>query len=1075
MQGYYRHPTVHHDTVVFVCEDDLWSVPLDGGTARRLTANLSMASMPAISPDGQLLAFIGSEEGPLDLYVMPAVGGEATRLTYQSALPRRPIWTPAGNDILYSSDAIEAFWRKRWLWSIPVTGGNPTRLLQYGVASEISFGPRKAVVLGRHTGDSWRWKRYRGGTIGSFWVDTTGNAKYFELVPTDGNLADPMWIGKRIYFLSDHEGIANLYSCTPRGQDLRRHTHHDDFYCRAARTDSKHIVYHAGADIFAFDVQEETTWKVAIELHSPRTQRRRRFVSPARYLQDVALRPDANALALITRGKFFTMGNWEGPALQHGEREGVRYRLAQWLPDQKHLVVVSDADGEEAIEVHRDVAGTRVHRIKGIDIGRPTGLIVSPMDDQVVLRNHRFELIHINLKTEKMRVLDKSRHSPIFGMAWSPDGRWIAYSLATTERTHSIKLCRLSTGKTYHVTPPEFRDIAPAWDPQGNYLYFLSYREFNPVYDELHFDLGFPKAMRPMLVLLQEDLPNPFMPRPIPVDGEHEEKKNGKKAPRLPRGIPIDLKNISHRVLALPVPEGRYGQIAGVENKAIYTAFPVVGTIAPRRRFDSGESTGTLLAFDFKEQKQETLITDIHSFVLNHEANVMAYRVRDRVRVIKSGEKPRERDKDKSEGTSRQSGWIDLDRMKVSLMPPAEWRQMFREAWRLQRDYFWNEEMSGVDWRAVYRQYLPLLDRVGSRGEFSDLVWEMQGELGTSHCYEIGGDYRRGPLYAQGYLGADFDYDDKAGGYRITYLPHGDSWEATQSPPVHRPGAYLREGDLVLAVNGQRLSRDCAPSQLLVQMANTELELLVRFKGSTRSRTVTVKPLSNETMLRYRDWVRRNRDYVHQQTNDQVGYVHIPNMTGWGYAEFHRGWLTELYHPGLIIDVRYNGGGHVSPLILEKLARRRIGYDVRRWGEPEPYPSESVLGPLVALTNECAGSDGDIFSHSFKLMKLGPLIGTRTWGGVIGISPQSAFVDGGHTTQPGYSFWFEDVGWRIENYGTEPDIEVDIAPQDYAVDRDPQLDRAIAEITKQLKVAPPAIPDFGPPPKLNVPKLPPRP
>ena len=1072
MEGYYRHPTIHGDRVVCVCEDDLWTVPLQGGIARRLTANLSMAVMPALSPDGQRLAFIGSEEGPLDIYVMPADGGEACRLTYQSALPRRPIWSPDGREILYSSDVHEPFWRKRWLWAVPATGGLPRRLTQYGVANEISFGPRKGVVLGRHTGESWRWKRYRGGTMGSFWIDPSGTGTFRPLKPAVGNVADPMWIGNRIYFIGDQEGIGNIYSCNSKGGDIQRHTHHEDFYCRAARTDGKRIVYHAGADIYVYDVREDRGWKVAIDLRSPRTQRHRRFVSPSRYLQDVSLRPDGHALALVSRGKCFTMGNWEGPALQHGAREGVRYRLAHYLHDQKHIVAVSDEDGEEALEVYRDASGSAHRRLKGLNIGRPTGLIVSPNANEVVLRNHRFELIHVNLKSGAMRVLDKSRHSPIFGMAWSPDGRWVAYSLATTERTHSIKICRLSTGKTYGVTPPEFRDIAPAWDPLGRYLYFLSYREFNPVYDELHFDLGFPKAMRPMIVLLQNDLPNPFVPIPVPVGVDDREEGEKKKTRR--RGIRIDVKDIAARVLALPIPEGRYGQIAGVEHKVLYTMFPVVGSMTPRRKPDTGEMTGVLYAYDFRELKQEPLISDIHSFQLDPDCTTMVYRVRDRVRVVKAGEKPRERDKERSDAPSRHSGWIDLERMKVAISPPAEWRQMFREAWRLQRDYFWNEEMSGVDWRAIYNRYRPLLDRVGSRGEFSDLVWEMQGELGTSHCYEIGGDYRRGPLYAQGYLGADYEYDKRSGGYRITYIPEGDPWDASQSAPVRRPGAFLEVGDVLVAIGGQRLTPEAPPSLVLVHQANSEVEVVVQKKGARRPVTVNVIALSSETMLRYRDWVRKNRDYVQRQTKDQVGYVHIPNMMGWGYAEFHRGWLTELYHPGLIIDVRYNGGGHVSPLILEKLARRRIGYDIRRWGEPEPYPSESVLGPLIAITNECAGSDGDIFSHSFKLMKLGPLVGTRTWGGVIGISPQSAFVDGGHTTQPGYSFWFEDVGWRVENYGTEPDIEVEIAPQDYATGRDPQLDKAIELMLRQLKSTPPAIPDFGPPPKLHLPTLPPR-
>jgi len=1061
--------------IVFVCEDDLWAVSVEGGIARRLTSNLGAVSFPGFSPDGTLLAFTGREEGPGEVYCMPAPGGEAKRLTYQGSDGEVIGWKPDGTEILYTSNAEEAF--QSWLWSISPEGGSPRRL-PYGPANHISYGKSGGVIIGRLTRDPARWKRYRGGTAGRLWIDVEGDNEFRPLMPADGNFTTPMWIGERIYFISDHEGIGNIYSCLPSGEALRRVTHQEEYYCRWAQTDGKRIVYHAGAELYVYDVESDTDARVSVEFQSPRVQRQRKFVDTSDYLQEFATHPDGHALALTVRGKLFSMANWEGAVLQHGERDGVRYRQSQWLSDGKRLVTISDTDGEEAIEIHcRDGSQAPV-RFTELDIGRSTGFAVSPKKDQIALRNHRFELLLIDLDTRELRQLDKSPYNGIAGVSWSPDGRWIAYGFPSTERTISIKICRVETGESWMVTPPEFDDVSPAWDPDGNYLYFLSFREFNPVYDSLHFDLGFPLAMRPLLVTLRKELPNPFVPVPRPLHDqeEKEESAEGKvkeKKDEKDKKIEIDFEDIHQRVVAFPYPEGHYGQIAGIKEKAIFTSFPVEASLQSPGTEGDAEPTGTLHVYDFREQKKDTIVTGIDDFVLSQDGKTLVYRAGDRLRVLKAGEKPEDEDKSDEDGrASRRSGWIDLERVKASIVPVAEWRQMYREAWRLQRDYFWTEDMSDVDWERVYQRYLPLLERIATRAEFSDLMWEMQGELGTSHAYEFGGDYRESPNYAQGFLGADFVFDEETDGYRITHIVEGDAWEEMKDSPLNEPGINVREGDILLAIGGQRVSRERLPGELLVNLDGQEIELTFLDAEDNEKRTVTIKALRSESELRYREWVSKNREYVHEKTDGKVGYVHIPDMGGRGYAEFHRSYLAELSYPGMIIDVRFNSGGHVSPLILEKLARRRIGYNVRRWGAPRPYPSDSVMGPLVALTNESAGSDGDIFCHCFKLMKLGLLIGKRTWGGVIGISPHQAFVDGGLTTQPEHPFWFVDVGWKVENYGTDPDIEVEYRPQDYMADRHPQLDRAIEEILRQMEENPPRLPDFDERPRLTLPTLP---
>jgi tricorn protease len=416
---------------------------------------------------------------------------------------------------------------------------------------------------------------------------------------------------------------------------------------------------------------------------------------------------------------------------------------------------------------------------------------------------------------------------------------------------------------------------------------------------------------------------------------------------------------------------------------------------------------------------------------------------------------------------------VDLDRMRIAVVPGDEWRQMFREAWRLQRDQFWTPDMSGVDWAAVHDRWLPLVDRVATRAEFSDLLWEMQGELGTSHSYEMGGDYRPIPAWHQGFLGADLALDRRTGRWVVSRVPRGDPWDPKRAAPLSAPGVEVPAGSALLAVDGMEVGRGRSPEQCLVNRADQVVRLLVRTPAGKR-RTVSVRMLRSEYPLRYRDWVVANRERVHRESGGRVGYVHVPDMGANGYAEFHRAYRREVERDGLIVDVRFNGGGHVSQLLLEKLLRRRIGYDRSRWGTPTPYPSHAPLGPMVAITNEYAGSDGDMFSHAFKLYGLGPLIGKRTWGGVVGIWPRHALVDGTVTTQPEFSFWFVDLGYGLENRGTDPDIEVEIRPQDHARGTDPQLERALSEVEAILRREKPRVPDFGPRPTRRPPRLPGR-
>ncbi len=1060
--GYFRNPTVWKDKLVFIADDDLWEVQLSGGKAERLTSGIGESNDPCFSPDGKWIAFTGTYEGHPEVYVMSSEGGEPQRLTYISEGSSVVGWK-SQSEVIFSSTKNNPF-RLRALYTVNTKTGKIEKI-PCGPSNFISYNPQgKGSVIQRHGHGYVSWKRYRGGTAGELWIDNQGIGNFRKLIPVQGNALRPLWVKSRIYFVSDHQGHGNVYSCTPEGTDLKRHTSHEDYFVRGLNHHGNSLVYTAGGTLFHFSLDEITSLKIDVDFPSSFSQRARKFVDASLYLSSYSLDKKGSHLAITTRGRPFSFSNWEGAVHQYGEKDGIRYKFITWLYDNKRLLIVSNREGEDRLEIHDTDPLKSPKILNKLDLGRVLTIKPSPTQDEAVLINHRCELFHINLKSQKLHLIDKSVFGDMGGLSWSPDNKWIVYDFPLTDRLRAIKLCEIKGFKTHVITRPLREDFSPSFDPEGKYIYFLSRRIYSPTSDNLQFEFGFPKGTKPFLILLDETLPSPFVPQVKEESEQHKKKKKtDEKKEEGVKTIKIDLKGIEDRVLEFPVSEGVYSSIRGIPGKALYLSIPIHG--APEGEEEDSTMRGNLDCYDFAMKKEDTLISKISSFALSGDNQWLCYYSARRLRVVKAGEKPQD-----SDSSYRKGGWIDLSRIKVSVTPLKEWVQIFDEVWRLQKDFFWTEDMSMVDWRGIYNRYRPLVDRIATRGDLTDLISEMHGELGTSHAYVFGGDFRQPSSYPLGDLGADFVFDPDHKAYKILNIAQGDRWSPSQTSPLTSPGLGIQEGTFLLAVNGQRLDEKTPPEKLLVNQARNMVSLLVKDKKKN-TKSVFVRTLFSQTPARYRDWVEKNRAYIHEKTNGQVGYIHIPDMGLKGFAEFHRSFLAELNRDGLIVDVRFNGGGNVSALLLEKLGRKRLGYDQSRWWGSMPYPYESPMGPMVALTNEYAGSDGDIFSHSFKMLKLGPLIGKRTWGGVVGIWPRHSLVDGGSTTQPEFSFWFHDVGWGVENYGVDPDIEVEITPQDYEQGIDPQIDRGIAEVLAILKASPSQKPTLLERPNLAPPRL----
>jgi tricorn protease len=1112
--GYLRFPHIHEDVVAFVAEDDVWLGPAGGGRAWRVSADHAAARHPRISRDGTLIAWTGERHGAPEVYLAGIDGGNGRRLSYWADHGTRVCgWTPDGEVVAVTASG-QPFQHFTWAYALPAAepgadgdGAAPGgRRLPFGLVSDVAIETAGVALLTGTFREPAFWKRYRGGTAGRLWVRPAAadggqppEPGFTRLLAgLAAQFASPMLVGGRLAFLSDHEGTGNLYSCALDGSDLRRHTDHDGYYARNASTDGHRIVYHCAGDIWLLDGLDAPDGPRPLEFSlAPSAARAPRLISAEDHLDGLSCDHSGQASAIEVRGTVHWLTHRDGPARALSVVPGTRARLPRVLGQTGLVAWVTDAEGADAIEIapaDGSAAGTPPRRLAAGAVGWASDLAAAPDGSVVAVAARDGRLFVVDVSSGAVTELASSGDGEVTGLAWSPDSAWLAWSHPGPEPLRRVRMVGLADpGRTVvDVTDGRFTDTDPVFTADGKYLAFLSVRSFDPVYDAHVFDLSFPYGWRPYLVPLAAATPSPFAPLPggRPVGGRpDDDKPASRRGPagqgesgrdedgpdtgdgdpeHAPPPVAVDTDGLAGRVVQIPVAESRYASLRAVKGGLAWLKEPVTGTLG-QGGADPGDAAPrpALEHFDLETQRCTELAEELDWFEPSGDGSVLVVSDHGRLSVVPAHRKPdSDNPADKVE--------VDKSRARYLADPAALWRNAYAEAGRFIRHDFWVADLAEVDWDGVLESYRPLLDRIAGAHDFADLMWEVLGELGTSHAYVLAADDDAddsGPEV--GLLGADLEHGTD-GRWTVGRVLPGESSDPPARSPLATPGAQIAPGDTLLAVDG-RLLDGTGPGPLLVGAAGKPVELIIGSARGGEPRHVVVVTLKEERRLRYQDWVAGRRQQVRELGGGRIGYLHVPDMVSGGWADFHRDLHTEMARDALIVDVRGNSGGHTSQLVVEKLARRVIGWDMGRGHQPATYPQDAPRGPMVALTNEFAGSDGDIVTAAIKILGLGPVVGTRTWGGVVGIDGWHHLVDGTGITVPRYAFWLDGYGWLVENHGVDPDVEVVPSPEDYAAGQDPQLETGVRLALDALAAAAAAkAPTTGDRPSKRRPALPPR-
>ena len=1049
-EWYLRYPHVARDLITFAAEDDVWLASLGealgsrGTRAWRLTADRAPVLHPRLNPSATHVAWTSTRDGvrslrggPREAYAVSVDGGPVRRLTYWGDRFATVRGWVSDAEVLVLSRAGQHSSMKTWAFAVPLRG--PALRLDYGPAGDVAVRDGAVLVgsaMNVEPAEPAQWKGYRGGAGGKVWYSPDG-AHYTRILADVGdNLVNPMFVGPRVVFLSDHEGTGALYSALADGTDLRRHTDLGGYYARHATTDGQRVVYQRAGEIWILASLDAEPMRLDIRLRDDRLGRAPYQLSARSQLGSFTLDSTGRALGAEVRGTVHWLPGRDEPTRALLAEPGVRGRLPVVIPGTDVVACASDNGGEDGLDLI-PADGSAARRIGHGEFGRILELAVAPDGRTAAVACADGRLLTVALDGEPVIAeIARSTNAEVAGLAFSPDSALLAWSQPwrPERRGSHIRLARLADGTVIDVTPPRFDDTSPAFTLDGRHLAFLSNRAFDPVRDPHTPDLGFLPGVRPYLVPLLATTLSPFAPqgsgRPVAPDGPGE-------GPATAVGLDVD--GLADRIVPFPVEAGRYEKLRAVKDGVVWLALPLTGELGEAAVGAVEEHPTRLVRYDLAQRRRSIEVAALTDYAVCADGNRLAYRTAQTVQIKPTG--------------VDEIVNVELDRIRVTVEPAAEWTQMYHEAWRLMRDNFARADMAGVDWPVMRDRYRPLLDRIGTTDDLHDVLWELHGETRSSHAGILpaaaGGD----PAPVQGLLGADIERTGD-GAWRIARILPGESSVIGARSPLAAPGVAAAPDDLIVAVDGQPVDPDLGPNALLVGKADEPVELTLR--RDQADRRVVVVALASEHAVRYHDLVARQRATVREASGGRLGYLHLPDVMAQGWAEVHRDLYTEFQRDGLIVDLRDAQGGDDSVPVIEKLARRIIGWNVSRYEEPVSYPLEAPRGPIVAIADEYAMSGGDVVVQALKSYGIATVVGTRTWGGTRGVDLKYRLVDGTLVAQPKYAWWFDGVGFAVENHGVEPDVEVTIAPHDWAAGRDPQLDTAVRLALQALRQRPPA-------------------
>ena len=1048
-----RFPAIHGDQVVFSYAGNLYTVSTQGGIARRLTSHDGYEMFARFSPDGRQIAFTGQYDGNTEVFLIPAQGGVPRRLTWTATLDRDEVsdrmgpntivmgWTPDGQQILFRSRMREFNDFKGQLYLAPVNGGMPEQLpLPRGGFS--SFSPDGSRLAYNRIFREFRtWKRYRGGMADDIWIYDRKSKETRNLTDHPASDIFPMWSGDKIYFLSDRDENKrmNLYVCTPEGGETRQLTFFNDYDIKFPSLGTDAIVFEKGGAIYRFDLTAGTAAAIPITVAEDFAASRSGLLDVSQSIANFEISPDGQRALFGARGDLFTTPAKYGEIRNLTATPGIHERSSSWSPDGRWIAAISDRSGEDEIWLFSQEGKTAPRQItRNGDVYkyRPHW---SPDSRKLLWADKKLRLQYVDIESREITLVDSARVFEFNDYAWSPNNKWIVYTRSEEEMMPRLYLYSVATKTTTPISDGWFDCANPVFSSDDRYLFFVSDRDFNPLYSQTEWNHIYRDMSRIYMMTLARDTKSPFEPKSDEVQigesapaaagnktGKKEEKKENSFAITTSR---IDVEGLAQRIIGLPVKPANYSHLTSVADKLYYT------------RRGSRDEKPLLLFYDLKELK-ETELGQIDGYEISANQKKM---------LVKQG--PAYAIIDLPTAKIEIKDKLNLDGMEVNLDRKAEWRQIFTESWRQMRDFFYAPNMHGVDWPAVREKYAALVPFVEHRADLSYLIGEMIGELGAGHTYVGGGDLPKPRRIKLGLLGARISKDPGSGYFRIDSILKGENWQAKNRSPLTEIGVDAREGDYILAVNGKSTAEMPNLYEALVGKAGKQVQLTLNSAANTaNSREVTVVPIDNEAELYYYSWVQSNIARVNKATGGQVGYIHIPDMGVKGLNEFIKYYYPQLQKKALIIDDRGNGGGNVSPMIIERLRREITMFTFARNTVASVDPGGMQWGPKICLIDEFSASDGDLFPYRFRQMKLGKLVGKRTWGGVVGIRGSLPFLDGGSLNKPEFSrFGLDGKEWIIEGTGVEPDVRVDNDPALEFSGTDQQLDKAIELILEELK------------------------